>query len=108
MAAAPAFKNGFIFPNTPAEIVEEFIAGDIFVDHGNHQQNHAAQHRSRDQRGFQPADRSLQHIGHKQAGQQYRNQIEKSPGTKVPKIDHSDHLISHFYISGKSVRISEH
>ena len=29
VAAAPAFKNGFVFPNTPAEIGEEFFAGDI-------------------------------------------------------------------------------
>lgn len=29
VAAAPAFKNGFVFSNKPAEIGEEFFAGDI-------------------------------------------------------------------------------
>ena len=86
--------------------VEEFRAGNVIVDHRDHQQNAAAQHGGGDQRCFQPGDGPPQHIGNQKAGQQDCGQIEKAPGTKVPKIYHLCHLISDSCIYGRSLRIS--
>ena len=85
--------------------LEDLLSGNGPRQFGHQQQQRAGQHRGGDQRGLQKTDGPLQRVGGQQAHQQHREQVQKAPNTRVPKICHRNPPCRYFCCARRSVRI---
>lgn len=67
--------------------IKQQLAGGHLVNDRAEQQNHAAQNRGRNQRNTQQLDGFFEQIGNQKAQKQHRDQADKAPDLRVPKIE---------------------